>query len=224
MPDSRKSPHRSNERFPHLTHLLKKKKLTRGEILPLFILLLEFLINKFEVFRFSEPKLSKAVKDINHLLPIKSDPNCPVCTSPNRSQYERYYLLSGKDIEWVLSYVHSQNEPHITLNNLRKHFQKHFNPQTDISKASQKALGKIVSREGADFVENVLAHFIFTDELLGKLEQRIKKLIEEEREIPSKEADLLKSLLITLLRYASWLRDFKEDEEVENLGELFPLG
>ena len=213
----------SEKKYPLLSAFLNKK-LTRLEILAVFNLVSESFLKNWEICRFSEDKLSETIKDLKKTLPIKTDPKCPICTSPHRSQYELYYLSSNKDLEWVLSLAYSLNEYHITLKDLNKHFQRHFNPQADISKASQKAVKMIASREGPDFVENVLSHFTFTNELLEKLEKRIKKIIDEKREIPSKDADLLKSLLITLLRYASWLRDFKEkeEEEVSKLEDIFP--
>jgi hypothetical protein len=212
----------SEKKYPILSAFLKRK-LKRSEILAVLYLVMESFLKKWEICRFSED-ISKTIKDLKKTLPIKTDYKCPICTSPHRSQYELYYLSSDKDLEWVLSAAYSLNEHHITLKDLKKHFQNHFNPQADISKASQKTLKIIAAWEGPDFVENVLSHFTFTHELLEKLEKRIKEIIDEKREIPSKDADLLKSLLLTLLRYASWLRDFKgkEEEEVCKLEDIFP--
>lgn len=212
----------SAERYPLLA-LLLRKKLKRSEISSIFILVVEAILRRFEIRKFSEGDLSETIKDLKNLCPIKTDPNCPVCSSPNRFQYERYYISCNKDLEWVLSAAYTFNEHHLTLNDFKIHFQKHFNPQFDISRASRNALKRIGEREGPDFVENVLSHFSFTNELLEKLEERIKEAIEKKREIPSREADLLKSLLLTLLRYAKWLGDFqgKEDKEVSNLEEIF---
>jgi hypothetical protein len=211
-----------DEKYP-IYSLFLRKRLTRSEISSVFILVIESFIKKWEISRFSEGKLSETIKDLKNFCPIKTDPNCPVCSSPNRFQYERYYISCNKDLEWVLSAAYAFNEHHLTLKDFKKHFQKHFNTQADISKASQNVLKKIGEREGPDFMENVLSHFTFTNELLEKLEGRIKEAIEEKREIPSKEADLFKSLLLTLLRYANWLRDFegKEDKEVSRLEEIF---
>jgi hypothetical protein len=211
-----------DEKYP-IYSLFLRKRLTRSEISSVFILVIESFIKKWEISRFSEGKLSETIKDLKNFCPIKTDPNCPVCSSPNRFQYERYYISCNKDLEWVLSAAYAFNEHHLTLKDFKKHFQKHFNTQADISKASQNVLKKIGEREGPDFMENVLSHFTFTNELLEKLEGRIKEAIEEKREIPSREADLLKSLLLTLLRYAKWLGDFqgKEDKEVSRLEEIF---
>jgi hypothetical protein len=207
----------------YLLSSLLVKRLTRSELSSTFILVIEAILRRFEVSRFSEEELSETIKDLGDYSPIKTDPNCPVCSSPNRFQYERYYISCNKDLEWVLSAAYAFNEHHLTLKDFKKHFQKHFNPQTDISKDTQRVLKKVVKREGAQFVENVLSHFASTNEILEKLEGRIKEAIEERREIPAKEADLLKSLLLTLLRYASWLRDSagKENEEVSKLEDIF---
>ncbi|MBC7330309.1 hypothetical protein H5T88_08135 [bacterium] len=210
------------ERYPRFS-LFLRKKLNGPEISSVFILVIEAILRKFEIRKFSEEGLSETIKDFRDFSPLKTDPNCPVCSSPNRFQYERYYISCNKDLEWVLSVAYALNEHHLTLKDFKIHFQKHFNPQVDISRASQDVLKKIGEREGADFVENVLSHFSFTNELLEKLEERIKEAIEKKAEIPSKEADLLKSLLLTLLRYAKWLGDFKgkEEKEVSNLEEIF---
>jgi len=215
----------SPDKYPLTYKLLTKRKLTRHEIRAIFSLILETLLKRLEICRFSEEKLAATVGEVTRYLPLKTSPKCPVCSSPFRWQYELYYLSCDRNLEWVLAAAYSLGERQIGLKHLKNHFQKHFNPQLDISQASQKSLERIALNEGADFVEKVLAHFLSTNELLEKLEGKIRQVIEEEGEIPSKEANLLKSLLITFLRYASWLRDFskKEEEEVDNLGNLFPF-
>lgn len=213
------------KRYPLTFRLLTKEKLTRQEICAIFSLVLEMLLKRFEVCRFSEEKLTETLKEIPKHLPLKIDDKCPICRSPFRWQYELYYLSCGKNLEWVLAASRFWGESHITHKHLKNHFQKHFSTQLDISQSSQKSLERITLKEGPDIVENVLTHFFFTDELLENLERKIQRIVEEGGEIPSKDLALLKSLLITFLRYASWLRNFpkKKDEVVDNLGRLFPL-
>lgn len=211
--------------YPQTLRLLIKPRLTRYEICAIFILTIETLLKGEEIFELAEEKLREVAQERQKLVPIKSSSKCPVCLSPYRWQYELYYLSSNKNLEWVLSATRFLDENQISLRHLKNHFQKHFNPQFDISRSSQKSLKEIVLKEGPDFVENILSHFLITNELLEKIEERISRSIEEGKEISSSDANLLKSLLLTLLRYASWIRDFskKEDEEVENLGKLFPF-
>ncbi len=211
------------DKYPLITRLLNKRKLRRYEICAIFALVLETLLKRYEICQFSEGRSTERIREVQKYLPVKASPKCPVCSSPHRWQYELYYLSCNRNLEWVLAAAHSLDERHITFKNLKTHFQKHFNPQLDISHSSKKSLEKITLREGPDFVENVLAHFLSTNEILEKLERRIRRIIEEEGEVSSKDTNLLKSLLVTFLRYASWLRDFhkREDEEVDNLGKLF---
>lgn len=215
----------NEDKYPLTLHLLHKERLTRREICAIFVLVLETLLKGKEICRLSEEELEETMKEGRKYLPIKTSKNCPVCSSPYRWQYELYYLSCDRNLEWVLASAYSLGERHITYKSLKNHFQKHFNPRLDISQASQRTLDKIAEKEGPDFVENVLTHFLFTNELLERLEKRIISVVDEGCEISSKDANLLKSLLITFLRYASWLRDFRknEDEEVENLGKLFPF-
>ncbi|MBC7328310.1 hypothetical protein H5T87_09410 [bacterium] len=215
----------SEQEHPLIFHFMNKERLTRYEIAAIFALIAEILAKRLRVHNFSEKELSATFEEVGKLLPLKVDPKCPVCASPYRWQYELYYLSCDGNLEWVLSATRSMNEPHITLKQLKNHFQKHFNPQLDISKTSQKSLEMITKREGPDFVEKVLSHFLFTDNFLEKLEKKLEQIVDKQDEIPSKEADLLKSLLITFLRYANWLRDFsqKNYQEVDKLGKLFPF-
>lgn len=213
------------QRYPLILHFLSKNKLNRKEISAIFGLVVEVLLKRNEFFVLAEEEKEEKRKEEHGYLPLKTSRECPVCSSPYRWQYELYYLSCGRNLEWVLSAVYSLNEHHITYTVLKNHFQKHFNPQFDISKASQKSLEKIIHMEGPDFVENVLCHFLSTNKMLEKMEERVLRLIEEGKEVPSRDVNLLKSLLITFLRYAIWLSSFpkKEDEEVKKLGTLFPF-
>ncbi len=164
-----------------------------------------------EVIAFGEEVATERRKKPPVATVATSSPRCKVCTSPNRVEYEEYYLAC-QDAKEVWAYSQDLGED-IPYRSFARHFQKHFNPQKAVEEKSRELFERAV-KEKIDYAQKLAQKFLLADALADKLLKKVGKAIENESEIKGKELALLQTLLSELRQYAREIRSLQEEGEI----------
>jgi len=141
---------------------------------------------------------------------FKTVKQCKVCTSPNRTKYEEYYL-AVRDIPqvWALSKELGED---ISVRAFYRHFQNHFNPDQAVAEQSKQLFQRAVE-EKINYAQKLAQNFLHLDRLAGILLERLEKALGRGGEINTKELLALRTILPELRQVVREIRQLEGEDE-----------
>lgn len=139
-----------------------------------------------------------------------TEKRCKVCTSPHRPEYEEYYLACRNAQQvWALARDYGED---ISYTGMKRHFQKHFNPDRAVEERSRELFERAV-KEKIDYAQRLAQKFLLCEAFVDRLAERFGSALANEKEVKGKEGFLLLSFLAELRQLARQLRELEGDAE-----------